>query len=881
MSMAAADEARAGRIGTGSAEAAAVFGGISAEGGAGDIKLYNSQIQVIIQGAYKSHGYVEVGGNIIDADIVDPRGSLGGDAIDDVFFAFGAMRLFEAREVVVIADGSDGGAAIVRATGEDVSWRFIQGAVEAEEPLLASQELEVVVDYLLAPGADTVEMTVVYSNTGSETNHFNPTLGIMASDEVLWPWAADVGLEGPEVFGDDVMSIGSTGKYGEATLSLWKNEGGMDLLGATAIVSSVGFVAVSHGWVDLAPGGSLSLAYNFTVAADTLQAEATRRTVQGETLASVSGQVVDAAGGSGIEGVRVHFANSTVEPPLIAGFTYTDAEGNFTAQVPPGDWDVYAVARGVPEHLDLPTGAGRYAPYANPQVNEAVLAVLRGESSPPARPMATGRTTPPAQQVTASVDAAVEGLQFSMEAAGRLEVTVHDDGGRLLPAVVEVDYSAGSTVAPNVPAELRKAMGLPTSTTDAAWLWTGDGSASIPLTPGSYDITVQHSFRHERSFVAGVEVVAGEVASLAPVLAETVPLDGWMSMDSHLHGSPSNDGKLGMEDRLIACAATGIQIPVTTDHDRMVDYRPLATALGLDSRMTVMPGVEVSPVLRGHHNLFPVEPDLSLPNGGTFEWWGPIEDTADFHSRVRASGEEYSLIQANHPRSGLFDFAGLNSEMATPARPDFWSWDFDMFELINGKRVGAWTEVRDDWFGMLNAGHRNVPTGVSDSHSRRSSCGYGRTDVYLGTDDPTAVTPQLLSDALRAGHVVVAGGLTMRVTASDAGSSWLPGDLVESGSASFSVKVSGPTWLVPGVLRLYKNGEILQELQFPETATDGVWLEQDLSVSTDGDAWFVLEAEGDDSLGGIWGSSIAYAASNAFFFDVDGDGWSGPAVETR
>jgi len=747
--------------------------------------------------------------------------------------------------------------------------------------MLESQELEIVVDYLLAPGSDTVKMTAVYSNTGSEMSRFNPTLGIMASDEVLWPWATDVGLEGPEVFGDDVLSIGSTGKYGEATLALWKDEGAMDLLGATAIVSSVGFVAVSHGWVDLAPGSSLTLAHNFTVAADTLQAEATRRVAQGESLASVSGQVVDAAGGSGIEGVRVHFVNSTMDPALIAGFTYTDSEGNFTAQVPPGDWDVYAVARGVPEHVDLPDGAGRYAPYANPELNEGVLAVLRGESSPPSRPMATGRATPAAQQVTASVDAAVEDLLFSMEPAGRLEVTVHDDNGRLLPAVIEVDYASGSTVAPNVPAELRKAIGLPTSTTDAAWLWTGDGSASIPLVPGSYDITVQHSFRHERSVVEGVEVVAGEVASLAPVLVETVPLDGWMSMDSHLHGSPSNDGKLGMEDRLIACAATGVQIPVTTDHDRMVDYRPLATALGLDSRMVVIPGVEVSPVLRGHHNLFPVEPNLSLPNGGTFEWWEGIVDTTQFHSLVRDSGEEYSLNQANHPRSGLFDFAGLDSETVTPARPDFWSWDFDLFELMNGKRVDAWVEVRDDWFGMLNAGQRNVPTGVSDSHSRRSSCGYGRTDVYLGTDDPAAVTPQLLTDALRAGHVVVAGGLTMRVSASNAGSSWLPGDIVESASANFSVRVLGPTWLVPGTLRLYKNGEVVQEFPFPETSTDGVWLEQDLSVSTEEDAWFVLEAQGDESLGGIWGSSVAYAVSNAFLFDVDGDGWSGPAAVTK
>ncbi len=878
---AAENEARAGRIGVGSAEDAAVFGGISAEGSAGDIKLYNSRIQVIIQGAYQSHGYVEVGGNIIDADVIDARGSLGRDTIDDLFFAFGAMRLFEAREVVVLADGSDGGPAVVRATGSDVSWRFVQGAVESDDPLLESQELEITVDYELAPGSDTVKMTASYTNVGTETNHFNPTLGVMASDEDLWPWTADRGIGEPDVFGEGVDAVGSTGKYGEATLSIWKDSGDLDLLGATSVVSSVGFVAVSNGWTDLPPGESLSLVHNFTVAADTLQAEATRRTAQGEKLASVSGQVVDTVAGSGVEGVRVHFVDASTDPARIAGFTYTDAEGGFVAQVPEGEWDVYAVARAVPEHVDLPEGAGRYGPYANSKVNEDQLAVLRGEASAPPRPMAMGRATPPAQPIVASLEAPVEGLVFTMDAPGRLEVTVHDDNGQQLPAVIEVDYGPEVSVSPNVPSSLRKALGVPTNTTDAAWAWTGDGSVSFPLLPGSYDVTVQHSFRHERALVQGVEVRSGEVSSLSPVLVETVPLDGWMSMDSHLHAAPSNDGKLSMEDRLIACAATGVQLPVTTDHDRMVDYGPLATALGLDSRMTVIPGVEVSPVLRGHHNVFPVEPDPSRPNGGALDWWLSITDTTEFYGRIRGSGQDFSVIHANHPRSGVFDFAGFDPQTGTPARPDFWSWDFDMFELINGKRVAAWEELRGDWFGILNAGQRKAPTGVSDSHSRRSPCGYGRTDVYLGLDDPSEVTPQALGEALSAGHVVVSGGLTMRVTASDGSSTWLPGDLVPSGSASFSVRVMGPTWLVPSVLRLYKNGEVIEELSFPEAATGGVWMDQELSVNVTEDAWFVVEAEGDESLGGVWGSSIAYAVSNAFFFDVGGDGWSGPVALAR
>jgi len=875
---AAAGEARAGRIVAGDAGATALFGGIAAEGGPGDIKIYNDRVQLIIQGAYQSHGYVEVGGNIIDADIVDGGGSLGRDTIDDLFLAFGAMRLFEAREVLVLADGSDGGAAVVRATGEDVSWRFIQGAVESDDPLLEDQELGIVVDYELPPDSDTLRMLVTYTNQGEQTSHFNPTVGIMASDEDLWPWAGGMGLDGPEVFGDDVESLGATGKWGEATLSIWPESGTMNILGITAIVSSAGLVAISHGWLDLEPGESLTIVRYLTVAKDTLQAEASRLRQQGQPLSAVSGQVLDTAGGSGVEGVRVHFIEADAESPRVAGFVYSDAEGYFSGELPPGTWDAYAVARGVPEHADIPQGAGRYGPYADDSVNGKQLAVLRGDAEVPSRPMATGRTTPPPQRVTTSVDEAVTGLLFQIDPPGHLEVNITDDSGQPLPAAIQVHYAAGSEPAANVPGPLRSLMGIPTSHSEAAWAWTGDGSVSFRIPPGSYDVTVQHSFRHERTVVTGVEVVAGEVTSVGPVLAEVVPLDGWMSMDSHLHAAPSNDGSLSMEDRLLGCAATGVQIPVTTDHDRMVDYRPLATALGLDSRMAVMPGVEVSPVVRGHLNLFPVEPDPSLPNGGAPAWWEPFIDTDALFERVRAAGTKYSMLQINHPRSGVFDFANLDPATASPGRPDFWSWNFDAFELVNGKRQGTWESLRVDWFGFLNAGQAKLPTGVSDSHSRRSPCGYGRTDVYLGHDDPGAVTAAQLTEALHAGHVIVSGGVTLRVVADSAGVSALPGDTISGSSATLSATVSGPSWQVPTVLRLYRNGEVVEEVQIAETATDGVWLEQQLQLEASSDAWFAVEVEGEQGLGGVWGSAVTYAMTNAFFLDVDGNGWQAPGV---
>ena len=61
----------------------ALFGGISAEGQAGDVKLYNSRVRFVIQAPGESNYYVGYGGSIVDADIVRPAGQPGQDLIDD------------------------------------------------------------------------------------------------------------------------------------------------------------------------------------------------------------------------------------------------------------------------------------------------------------------------------------------------------------------------------------------------------------------------------------------------------------------------------------------------------------------------------------------------------------------------------------------------------------------------------------------------------------------------------------------------------------------------------------------------------------------------------------------------------------------------------
>ena len=109
----------------------ALFGGVSAEGAVGDIKIYNDRVQFVIQAPGTSHYYVEAGGSVIDADIVRPFGQPGQDLIDESSAMVGLGRMFHANTVEVLNDGTNGEAT-----------NFFSCPIINLEPVRASYDLE-------------------------------------------------------------------------------------------------------------------------------------------------------------------------------------------------------------------------------------------------------------------------------------------------------------------------------------------------------------------------------------------------------------------------------------------------------------------------------------------------------------------------------------------------------------------------------------------------------------------------------------------------------------------------------------------------------------------------------------------------------------------
>jgi hypothetical protein len=149
-----------------------LIGGKRALGEVGDFKLTNGVVHAIIQDVGTSRGFGSFGGSLIDVDLV--RGTTGtgakapegNDYFTEMFPAF-FLTAIEPRKVEVLADGSDGGAAIVRVSGS--SGNFISLVKAITDVVDPKQKLDYHVDYILEPGKQYLKIvTTVESDSDGD-----------------------------------------------------------------------------------------------------------------------------------------------------------------------------------------------------------------------------------------------------------------------------------------------------------------------------------------------------------------------------------------------------------------------------------------------------------------------------------------------------------------------------------------------------------------------------------------------------------------------------------------------------------------------------------------------------------------------------------------
>ena len=754
-------EARAGRIHA--AQLPAVPSGLITWAD-NDFVLANDKVALVIEDVGDSDLYDPWGGRPVGLARVS-SGALVDPANFGEFFLLAGRSTVVSDSVSVIADGSDGGTAIIRARGKLHPLPFYESLTEVVFPD-GMTDIDAAIDYELAPGAEHVDIRYRFSSARSEDKVLASTLHALMYTDRMPAFQPDLGFDKAiggapylALVDDRATSWGYIPADGPLTSSLAAS----GFLGAF----TPGFTIPACGTTDrihaqLVIGGP---------GLDGIQSAIAR--TRGDTQRTITGTITRA--GSPAEGVRVHAIDVTGMDSYLTRAT-TDASGNFTLDVPiDAEVRLDAYKRG--DALgSAQVGTGTTATIDLPANGSIHVVATENNAAVPVRV----QVVPAAGQTIPTVPAS---YGEPVIADGRLYVEYPVAGDITLPVppgswqvVVSRGYeyelvSQTVTVVANATVPVTAAMERVVDTTDTqcgdfhVHTWRSNDSGDDALTKVAQAVAdgVELPVRSDHEWVSdfskeiaqlGVGAFAASIGSI-----ELTSFEIW--------------GHMGV-------------FPLTPDPTQVNNGAP-------------------------KWQTFPTAAHPETP----FATLSPPE----VFDTVRARPEA-PIVIINHPHGGVNYFPYVGYDPATGIATDAADWDtkFTLVEVFNNS---GWQQNRagtiEDWLGMLRAGRKVFAVGSSDSHVIASSpVGYPRTCLAVGTDDPQQLTPNLVRDQLAAGHGTVSGGIYVTATLGTAG----PGDTTTGAGSTQMVDVSiqAATWVDVTSIEVIVDGQTVDTI--PIMASD-------------------------------------------------------------
>lgn len=647
-------------------------------------------------------------------------------------------------------------------------------------------------------------------------------------------------------------------------------------------------------FMDLEDGAELAVDYRIWVGERADVASVTDRLFAAEVQAE--GRVDDPS-------ARVHLAFATGTPISEVA---PDATGAYALRLPPGRYVARALGgagRSAQVEFEVPAPSGN-ATTAKAPASVAIPPLVLGTPGEIALPEGfTGRL------VLLNEDGSGP-VRFHESLLG-FEV-----GEEAIPSEIEADFLNVAASAPRPvtamaePVAVAEAAAAAMEATPAAEATDaemtpprGPEPARVAVPAGRYRVLAVRGPEYA-SAETKLEVRAGTVSplELAP-LARTAPTPGWIAADLHVHTGQSFDSGLPETRQIEAFAASGAEVLVSTEHDRIFDPRAAIAARGLEGELVGVTGSEMtsayqggdSPFTSGHLNAFPLEAEPDAFRRGAVRLEGRRLRDALAELRARPAPP---FVQINHPRPSpaypsedtYFASLGVAGEPYDPTLP-FTEWpnsvlveksarhgardlDVEAVELLNGESLERYRVIRADWLSFLLQGERLVATANSDSHRLGQVVGLPRTYVRMETDQVGAFDEAAFMRALRAGRAYGSTGPLIDLRLGEAEI----GELHAGSKGVLELRVHGAEWVPITEWRAYVDGALVHRAPIARGESAS------LPLVFAKDAFVTVEVEGPaeglyrDVLPGF----VPFAFSNPIFVDVDGNGrWDAPGLPER
>jgi hypothetical protein len=423
-------------------------------------------------------------------------------------------------------------------------------------------------------------------------------------------------------------------------------------------------------------------------------------------------------------------------------------------------------------------------------------------------------------------------------------VTVVNSAGSLFPAKVDAPHAA---VRPGV-------------------VYLGDGVGTFELPVGDYTVYIGRGFEYSVS-TQRITIRRDQPINLKVALVREVDTKGYVACDTHVHTfTYSRHGDATDEERAITLAGEGIEFPIATDHNIVIDPVTPAKNTGMDRYFTPVHGDEVT-TSHAHFNIFPLPAGSRAPNWRIDHW-------PDLINEFRTAGAKVVIL--NHPRNihnKFQPFAATNFNAKTGENLRGFEFTFDAVEVVNSSALQTdWMINFTDWMALLNYGYRVTGVGSSDGHDvSRYIIGQGRTYIACDDSDPSRINIEAACESFLKGHALISMGLLAKAT--------------NINNQALAIEVHGPSWTAADQIQLFQNGELVKEWTMEPVYTPGLKKRVDYAFAgLKKDVHFVVIASGPPVTAPFWRIPKPYqptsttwkprviGATNPVYIDADGDG---------
>lgn len=807
-------EARAGRVGAGDLPGSTLNMLTWREG---DFVLANDKIAIVIEDVGDSDLYDPWGGRPVGLARVEGGALVDAADFGEHFFMTGPSTIATVS-VTVLNDGSNGEAAVVRATGRLARLPFLDNIVSAVffDDLVG---IEAAMDYVLEPGAEHVDVYFRYGSARPTATLTGTVLHGFMFTPRMPTWIPGDGFS-------DVIRAEEWVALIDDDAASWAYQAPDQLLGSG--IAQSGFVGAFTDEFELAACGETERHHaRILIGGPGLDGlEQARARLEGRTLRTITGTVTD--GAAPLAGANVHAVDAA---GAHLTRVKTDETGAFTLHVP----ESAAVT---------------------------LTAYRRG--------WATGSAEVAAGATTAAI---------TVPASGAIRVRPREDGAAV-PVRVQILPGAGTTL-PSVPeifGEKRITGGrlhVEYVIDDEIVLPVPAGSWDVVVSRGyEYEI-VETTVTVAGGATVDVDAVLDRVVDTTGIQCGDFHIHSNRSNDAR--DDAEEKLRSAVADGLEIPLRT--EHEWVDSYQPIIEELGLGawahgpgslelTTFQFYGHFNVFP-MDPDPQLPNNG----APRWQRWPTAGDEDRLVELIPPPELFASLRARPEQPAII-VNHPTGGseYLGYTGFDPVTGLVERPDDWDEDLRLWEFFNDSGWIANRETRvEAWFGLLRLGRKAFAVGSSDTHGLSSSpVGYPRTCLAVGTDSPANLTDELVRDVMNAGASTISGGIYLDVSVGEAG----PGETVTGAAATadVSIRVQAATWIDVDALEIVVDGETVATIDILPGDADPIdpviRFVRDIPVDVAAEgSWVVVAAYGDEPLDPVHPGRVPFAVSNPIWIE--------------